>query len=116
MDIGGHSQIAERAHKDCIEIARQLSEAVCRNCYSIREVTVSAPIELRHLDRGPGSVDDFYSLGDHFNANAVARDYRDTFLQAHRKRDYQLSRSISIAGTSDPQNCARKICPVNADK
>ena len=50
---------------------------------AVGEVTVSAPVERRHLDVGAASLDDGYGLWDNLATYAVAGDDGNAFFRAH---------------------------------
>ena len=77
MDIALDPGIAEGTDQDGIEVAGQHGESIRRNGGLIAEVAVCAPVKFGEVKRGPGGLHHFYSLRDHFLANAVAGNYGD---------------------------------------
>ena len=87
MDVRRHPRIAERPDQNRVEIARQHRKAIGRNGGLVGEIAVRSPIEMGQRQIGANGLEHPHRLRNHFFADAVAGNYRNSFLCAHSPKD-----------------------------
>src|SRR5438132_546815 len=112
MNIGRHTWIPEGAGENGIKVARQHGEAVRRNGHSVREITVSAPIEVAQFHPRATRLDGLHRLRDNFFADPVSWDHGDPFLLIHGRKRYHSRESSRIEDRRVLQGVARLILPL----
>src|SRR5258708_15486635 len=75
VDIGLDPWIAEGSRENSVKVAAKHGKAIGRNCHTVAEIAVGAPVEFAQLNIGASRTDDFESLGDYFLSNAVSGDH-----------------------------------------
>src|SRR5271165_7068136 len=90
MNVRRHPRIAECADQDGVEVALQHGKAFRRNGDAIGEVTLGAPVKMRHLNRRVRGGDNLHRFRNDFPANAVSGNNGDAFFLTHGRKVPQV--------------------------